>query len=217
MSQIKENSIKTDDKEDENKIKLVKKNNILKLSTNSGKSSSVSNNNKNNIDIKRINNYKLKNDKKLRKSRNYSNENINSILGNSIIKYKNISHKNNSQKLLHVSSDNINHRKSDVKKEESNATSKKLVNSSMNTQLIPNKSFDLFFNKMRKAAQSSINTKKLTFPYGIQEIDKEGNNMEEIIKKFISNRFIRKEFNLNKINSRYKPILFKHKNTKIPK
>ena len=217
LSQIKENSIKTDDKEDENKIKLVKKNNILKLSTNSGKSSSVSNNNKNNIDIKRINNYKLNNDKKLRKSRNYSNENINSILGNSIIKYKNISHKNNSQKLLHVSSDNINHRKSDVKKEESNATSKKLVNSSMNTQLIPNKSFDLFFNKMRKAAQSSINTKKLTFPYGIQEIDKEGNNMEEIIKKFISNRFIRKEFNLNKINSRYKPILFKHKNTKIPK
>ena len=185
----------------------------MKLSYSSSKSNNLINNNyhksKKLINRKRINSYKIKTKMNLRNNINKNNsiENKNNLNNNHP----------NFQKSLQVSSDNINFMKSELLQESNNNInknmSKKFKNSSVstNTYLIPRKSYNFIFSKMGKMSQTSINKKELTFPYGIQELDKNINNVEEIIKKLINNRFIKREFIINKITSRNRQILFEQK------
>ena len=183
-------------KEEEKKvIKNIKMNNTFKLS-----SSCSSINNINNIqkkkyfDRRRLNSFKLENNKKLR----MSNNNVIESSGHKGSKI--LLSRNNIPKRLQMSVDSINFMKKDLVEDNKNKenTSIKLQNSSSTKYLIPSKDFNLILQKIRKLSQSSINKKKLTFPHGIQEIkDKESNNIDEIINRIINNSLIKKEFLLN--------------------
>ena len=202
------NKTKENMKKEEEKIKKIRMNNMKFSSINASQKNKYNNR-------RRLNSYKLGSNMKIKISRNLFG--TGQKLSNTSM-YKDISNKNNIQKRLKMSVDNINFMKNELNDEENkntfikfkNLSSKKIYN------LIPSRDFNLILQRIRKLSQPSINKKKLTFPYGIQEIsDQEGNNINDIINKIFDNRLIKKEFLLNSKVRKSEPITPNQKSFKI--
>ena len=166
------------------------------------KSSSINNkilNKKNIFSFRRLNSCcKIENNMKLKINQNILGS-VPNIKNNNNSLHKTLSGRNDTNR-LQVSSESINFMKNDL-------SDIKLYNSYpyMNALSIPNKNFNSILRKINKYSQRSINKKRLIFPYGIQEIyDSKNNNMDEIINKIISNRFIKGEFISNNEESKHK-------------
>ena len=199
-------------KKNENMKKNEGENNkkIIKINTNL-KSNSINNkilNKKNIFSFRRLNSCcKIENNMKLKINQNILGS-VPNIKNNNNSLHKTLSGRNDTNR-LQVSSESINFMKNDL-------SDIKLYNSYpyMNALSIPNKNFNSILRKINKYSQRSINKKRLIFPYGIQEMYySKNNNMDEIINKIISNRFIKGEFLSNNEESKHK-LFISRKNKK---
>ena len=185
------------------KMKMIKSNNNLKFSSNSIKNIEIT---KKIMNRRRLNSCKLENKMNLKMSQN-SNEQSSNIKDNS----------NNNISLMKVFSSRNNLKKNSYNisinsfKNRSIGSKLKESSSSLNNYLIPRKNLHLIVEKIRKFSQPSINRKKLTFPYGIQEIYE--NN---ILNKFPNNSLIKDDFQSNRRKGRNRTIiLYKKNNMKV--
>mgnify|MGYP006916072181 FL=1 len=185
------------------KMKMIKSNNNLKISSNSIKNIEIT---KKIMNRRRLNSCKLENKMNLKMNQN-SNEQSSNIKDNS----------NNNISLMKVFSSRNNLKKNSYNisinsfKNRSIGSKLKESSSSLNNYLIPRKNLHLIVEKIRKFSQPSINRKKLTFPYGIQEIYE--NN---ILNKFPNNSLIKDDFQSNRRKGRNRTIiLYKKNNMKV--
>ena len=151
------------------KTKTIKSNNNLKISSNS-----ISNNNflektKKIMNRRRLNSCKLENKMNLKMSQNSNEQSSNrKDNSNSISLMKVFSSKNNLKKnSCNISIDSFKNRSIGSKLKDSSSL--------LNKYLMSRKNLHLIVEKIRKFSQPSINRKKLTFPYGIQEIFENNN------------------------------------------
>ena len=173
INQPKENIKINEDK----KMKTIKSNNNLKINSNSISNNNILEKKKKIMNRRRLNSCKHENKMKLKMSQN-SNEQSSNIKDNSnnISLMKVFSSKNNLKKnSCNISIDSFKNRSIGSKLKDSSSL--------LNKYLMSRKNLHLIVEKIRKFSQPSINRKKLTFPYGIQELY-ENNNM---LNKFSNN------------------------------
>ena len=205
IKQIQKNNYKINENK---KMKLIKSNNNLKLS-----SYSISNNNfkeKRNNRI-RLNSCKLENKMKLKMKQN-SNDQSSNIKDNNNNKsvMKSFSSRNYIQRRSgNISLDSVNNIRNDLNDDKNKSISSRLKDStsSLNRYSIPSKNMHLIIEKIKKISLPSFTRKKLTFPYGIQDIY-ENNNM---LNKFSSNRLLIDDFIVNKRKRRNRTMILHKK------
>ena len=185
------------------KTKTIKSNNNLKISSNS-----ISNNNflektKKIMNRRRLNSCKLENKMNLKMSQNSNEQSSNrKDNSNSISLMKVFSSKNNLKKnSCNISIDSFKNRSIGSKLKDSSSL--------LNKYLMSRKDLHLIVEKIRKFSQPSINRKKLTFPYGIQEIFENNINM---LNKFSNNSLIKDDFLPNKRKRKNRTLILYKKN-----
>ena len=185
------------------KTKTIKSNNNLKISSNS-----ISNNNflektKKIMNRRRLNSCKLENKMNLKMSQNSNEQSSNrKDNSNSISLMKVFSSKNNLKKnSCNISIDSFKNRSIGSKLKDSSSL--------LNKYLMSRKNLHLIVEKIRKFSQPSINRKKLTFPYGIQEIFENNINM---LNKFSNNSLIKDDFLPNKRKRKNRTLILYKKN-----